>query len=83
MQDVKPLIRVNGLRKYFHSQQGWFNKTPPVKAVDGVSFEIYPGKPTGWWGSRAVGNPHSVAACCVCLISLTVKLSSRARTLPT
>lgn len=56
MQQVKPLIRVSGLRKYFYSQQGWFAKSTPVKAVDGVSFEIYPGETYGLVGESGCGK---------------------------
>lgn len=56
MPHDKPLIRVSGLRKYFYSQQGWFAKSAPVKAVDGVSFEIYPGETYGLVGESGCGK---------------------------
>jgi oligopeptide/dipeptide ABC transporter, ATP-binding protein, C-terminal domain len=34
-----PVLELKGLKKYFESD-GWFNSQPPVKAVDGVSFEV-------------------------------------------
>jgi oligopeptide/dipeptide ABC transporter ATP-binding protein len=34
-----PVLEVKNLRKYFESDS-WFDSQPPVKAVDGVSFDI-------------------------------------------
>ena len=44
------LIDVNNLRTYFHTEEG------TVKAVDGVSFEIYPGETLGVVGESGCGK---------------------------
>ena len=44
------LIDVNNLKTYFHTEEG------TVKAVDGVSFEIYPGETLGVVGESGCGK---------------------------
>ena len=44
------LIDVNNLQTYFHTEEG------TVKAVDGVSFEIYPGETLGVVGESGCGK---------------------------
>jgi peptide/nickel transport system ATP-binding protein len=50
---VEPLVKVESLRKYF-SVRGSFTKK--VKAVDGVSLEIYPGETLGVVGESGCGK---------------------------
>ena len=44
------LIDVNDLQTYFHTEEG------TVKAVDGISFEIYPGETLGVVGESGCGK---------------------------
>jgi len=56
MSDIKPLIRVRGLHKHFSLRRGWFDKDTTVKAVDGVSFDIFPGETYGLVGESGCGK---------------------------
>ena len=47
-QSATPLLKVEGLKQYFK-----VNKNFTVKAVDDVSFEIYPGETYGLEIGRA------------------------------
>ncbi|MEM7228956.1 MAG: ATP-binding cassette domain-containing protein [Planctomycetota bacterium] len=52
-----PLLRVDGLKKYFPVRSGIFGRrTSWVKAVDGVSFDIRPGETLGLVGESGCGK---------------------------
>jgi oligopeptide/dipeptide ABC transporter ATP-binding protein len=50
MNEKKPLLEVKGLKTYFYSEDGI------VRAVDGVSFEVYPGEVLGLVGESGCGK---------------------------
>ena len=53
----EPLLRVEGLRKYFPIKKGLFSRhVGDVKAVDGVSFDIYPNETLGVVGESGCGK---------------------------
>lgn len=56
MPEVIPLISVRNLSKHFTSDRGWFGPRTTVKAVDGVSFDIYPGETYGLVGESGCGK---------------------------
>ena len=49
------LLEVRDLKQYFPIRTGWFTKTP-LKAVDGVSFEIEEGETLGLVGESGCGK---------------------------
>lgn len=59
---VAPLLKVQGLVKHYTLEQGLlsklFNRTPPetIKAVDGVSVDLYPGEVLGLVGESGCGK---------------------------
>ena len=56
----EPLLRVENLKKYYDSDSGFLDRllgrTAKVKAVDGVSFEIYEGETMGLVGESGCGK---------------------------
>ena len=49
------LLEVRDLKQYFPIRTGWFGTTP-LKAVDGVSFEIAHGETLGLVGESGCGK---------------------------
>ncbi len=52
----KPLLEVINLEKEYISKSGWFSKPNTFKAVDKVSFKLYPGETLGLVGESGCGK---------------------------
>lgn len=52
----KPLLEVIDVEKTYLSKSGLFSKEVPFKAVDGVSFKVYPGETIGLVGESGCGK---------------------------
>jgi len=54
---MNPLISVKNLKKYFPKRSGFFSRISAwTKAVDGISFDIYPGETLGLVGESGCGK---------------------------
>ena len=52
-----PILEIKNLSTYFQSNHGFFEKEKePVKAVDHVSFDVYPGETLGLVGESGCGK---------------------------
>jgi peptide/nickel transport system ATP-binding protein len=57
LYQLKPVLKVENLKTWFPIRKGLFGKvTEHVKAVDDVSFEVYPGETLGLVGESGCGK---------------------------
>lgn len=70
LQQQQPLLSVRHLTKEFTSRQGLFSKKIVFKAIDDVSFEVYPGETLGLVGESGCGK-STLSRCLLRLIEPT------------
>ena len=56
MSEVQPILKVTDLKTYFDVTKGLFAPKQIVKAVDGISFEVYPNETFGLVGESGCGK---------------------------
>lgn len=52
----EPILQIKNLKTYFPINRGLFGKTDFVRAVDDVSFDVYPGETLGLVGESGCGK---------------------------
>jgi peptide/nickel transport system ATP-binding protein len=70
LQQQQPLLSVRHLTKEFNARKGIFGKKTVFKAVDDVSFEVYPGETLGLVGESGCGK-STLSRCLLRLIEPT------------
>lgn len=70
LQQQQPLLSVRHLTKEFTSRKGLFSKKIVFKAIDDVSFEVYPGETLGLVGESGCGK-STLSRCLLRLIEPT------------
>ena len=65
-----PLLKVQNLTKAFPMRDGFFGKKTEFRAVDSVSFEVYPGETLGLVGESGCGK-STLSRCLLRLIDPT------------
>ena len=66
----QPLLKVHELTKAFPVRKGWFGKKSEFRAVDTVSFDVYPGETLGLVGESGCGK-STLSRCLLRLIEPT------------
>ncbi len=56
MSDATPLVHAQGLSRYYHVTQGWLRPKATVKALDGVSFQLWPQRTLAVVGESGCGK---------------------------
>ncbi len=63
MTDSEPLVSVRNLKKHYPVRKGFISRQVGVaKAVDGISFDIYPGETVGLVGESGCGKSTAAEA---------------------
>ncbi|MBD0346258.1 MAG: ABC transporter ATP-binding protein [Coleofasciculus sp. Co-bin14] len=70
LQQQQPLLSVRHLTKEFPLRKGLFGKKTAFKAVDDISFEVYPGETLGLVGESGCGK-STLSRCLLRLIEPT------------